>query len=373
MLQLHMGKLRLFTTVFALSTGVAATTTGCGKSQSGSASATADAEAAQPAAPAEILDLADAYEVQQLLVNSKTRLELTQAEFLSLKSLLPSTVTALTEGLVPPEKIAKIWIKDGEDLMRIALTEPSFVVDTPAGKLTLSETVAVKRIVQPDAAHPMHVITVSGMAFQGQGISSLYLLKDGTLRLQMADGTEKSAESSILKQVFANPESVAEKPTSAQIVKALFAGTFAVRTASGDNVAHLNMPEGENAFVKRMKDQLAASDADPRLIKLLDKVTDIYIDKTGIQIWLTEGVNIQTGSGEAMFASYVKLASTNATTIVPVQGVSAIAYEADGAQIQQFRYQPLTDGSARLDIDVYGWKQTLFGQFGQNQTVSIAL
>ncbi len=364
MLQLHLGKLRLVTTLWALSTGVAATTTGCSKDENASSGTLA------APAEAEIFAMGEAYELQTLLLASKTRLELTQAEFLSLNSLLPASLTALAEGLVPAQLVGKVWIKDGEDLMRFTLTEPGYKVQTPTGELALAQTVAVQRIVQPDAMHAMHVITVTGMTFAGQPVQYLYLLKDGTLRFGFADQSEKSAEVPTLKQLFQNPESVIQLPTSSQVVRGLFAGTFALRTAAADNVAHVKVPAEGNQFVKLVKEQLAASNADPRLLELAGRITDIYVDKTGIQVWMKEGMTMQFQEGAATFAAYFKLSGTNASTIVPVQGVTAVAYQADGAAIQQFRFVPLSDGTARIDVDVYGWRQTLLGTFGQTQTVS---
>ncbi len=396
MLSFYLGNIRFLSTLLMLSTGVAAATTGCRQGAQHVSATEADEQLApQAAAPGAVpaYDLSDAFALQGILLESKTRLELTQAEFIDFKAMLPDSLTALAEGLIPPEKIAKVFVKDGDDLLRFVLTEEALIVPgtiVPQMTLMLANTVSIQRIVEPDATHAYYRVTVKGVTLGTKRVEALYLLTTGDVQLVLEDGGEATLSIPALKTLFSSGDLISgfPVPTAATMAKALFAATEAIRVSPAANVMHIKskkldaqgqpakdaqgraIPDLENRFRKLLREQMAAANLDANLLALADRITDIYVDNTGIQVWLSEPVTLSFSDGTASLAAYVKLQANGPTSIVPVQGVSAVAYEADGAYIQQFRFVDTGNGAGRLDVDVYGYKQTLLGQFGQSRTVS---
>lgn len=343
-----------------------------------------------PAGP--VVDLKESFDLQNALRSTRTKLNLSQTEFATLNSLLPATFRVVSEGLVGIDQLASARVNE-VDLIRMTLVAESFTrsaVGQPS--LQFSHEFAVKSILAPDTQFQFYRVTVDGLSVAGQLVSYLYLLLNGDLQLGLADGSEVALQIAGIQELLSTGTGMSEwiLPTGPVLVKGLFSLANSIRENPAPNQLHLlgklltsenqslldasgrAAPDLENPLRKLMRAKFATLGMPEQFLLVVDRITDVWVDRDGIKIWLSEPASIGFSEGQMSFASRFSLASTGPETIVPLAGLLVTADGADGAELQQLRYNG--DAAAgQIDVAVYGYRNTFLGTFGDSKILSYPL
>ncbi len=331
-------------------------------------------DVAESAAATQPLDhLAD---IEKALRATKTQLTLSPSDLQSLTQVLPRELAQLLNPLLSADGVQEIRILGQEALATVSFANEAAQEWRLSDDLALNVDELIQIIGVQTNIQGEKYLQIRGVRLNGQVVSGVVPQNDGALNILMQDAASQVVPAATWHALVQSQENHIKAVTPHHLVLGFLRLLRMVHAGGKDNSLHiiakesmgknLGQPNRGNAYRRLLRQQVEAMGAAPEYLAIFDSITDVMVDSSGIQLWLTDSRALSFEPGRVIIGKYAQLTITQDLRLLAQRGVQVAANDRGVvARMDHLKYHDYGTWG-RFDAQVSGYKDVLLlGRRGQ--------